>query len=272
MIPKINILKKWKKNAKYYPFTYVYHKWRYDIWLLKYKVQQLNFIVILSHFLPFDPWKLRKSKFWKIEKNTWKFYHFAYYHFTHVYHNWQSYDVWSWDNESNRYNFLSLWVTFCHLTALTICKIRILKKWKKKPWRYNHFTDVYHKWQSYDVWFSRYGVQQTESHPLDNPIWFWKNEKNPRDIIILHKYTKKHDHKLLCSWDKAHDRCNFFLLLLFFIWGYFLKKWKKHLKITSFYTCAPKIIITWCTVFEIWYARNGHRRMEKKTWRGGCPI
>ena len=108
--------------------------------------------------------------------------------------------------------------------------------------------------------------------PPDNPIWFWKNEKNPRDIIILHKYTKKHDHKLLCSWDKAHDRCNFFLLLLFFIWGYFLKKWKKHLKITSFYTCAPKIIITWCTVFEIWYARNGHRRMEKKTWRGGCPI
>ena len=147
------------------------------------------------------------------------------------------------------------------------------EKMKKNPSRYNHFTNVYHKWQSHYVWFSRYGVQQTEffPRPPNNPIWFWKNVKNPRDIIILHKYTKKHDHKLLCSWDKAHDGCNFFYYYFSF-GGYFLKKWKKHLKITSFYTCAPKIIITWRTVFEIWYARNGQRRMEKKTWRGGCPI
>ena len=32
---------------------------------------------------------------------------------------------------------------------------------KNKIWRYHHFTLVYHKWQSYDVWFLRYGVGQT---------------------------------------------------------------------------------------------------------------
>ena len=26
------------------------------------------------------------------------------------------------------------------------------EKIKKKAWRYHHFTLVYHKWQSYDVW------------------------------------------------------------------------------------------------------------------------
>ena len=35
-----------------------------------------------------------------------------------------------------------------------------------------------------------------------------KNEKMPRDIMILHKCTKNYDHMLYCSWDMAHDRCN----------------------------------------------------------------
>ena len=55
------------------------------------------------------------------------------------------------------------------------------KFWKneKSTWRYYHFTNVYHKWQSYDIWFFRYGVQQTKSfvildrflpfHPCNSP-------------------------------------------------------------------------------------------------------
>ena len=35
------------------------------------------------------------------------------------------------------------------------------------------------------------------------------------------------------------------------------KKSKKHLEISSFYTCAPKIMIRWCTVPEIWCATDG---------------
>ena len=30
------------------------------------------------------------------------------------------------------------------------------------------------------------------------------------------------------------------------------KKWKKHLKILSFYTCVPWMKIIWCMVSEIW--------------------
>ena len=48
---------------------------------------------IFCHFWSFFalslPWRPGKSKFWTIEKNTWR-----YCHFTHVHHKWQSYNVW----------------------------------------------------------------------------------------------------------------------------------------------------------------------------------
>ena len=57
----------------------------YHIWFLKYKVQHLSFWVIFCLFCPLTT---RKSNF-KIEKNPWR-----YYHFTHLQHKWQEYDVW----------------------------------------------------------------------------------------------------------------------------------------------------------------------------------
>ena len=80
-----------KNTWRYYPFTYVYHKWRsYDAWFLRYKVQRTASFVILGYFLSFDPPNnLKKSKFWKNEITTSK-----YYPFTNVHHKWRSYDVW----------------------------------------------------------------------------------------------------------------------------------------------------------------------------------
>ena len=65
-----------------------------------------------------------------------------------------------------------------------------------------------------------------------------KMKKRPKklgDIITLQKCTKNHDHRLYCSWDMAHYRCNYFS-----IWAILLpfmpltaqkmkisKKWKK---------------------------------------------
>ena len=127
-----------------------------------------------------------------------------------LYHKWQSYDVWFlkyWARETG-----SFWTIFCLYTLLTTQKIKILKN-QKNAWRYYHFTNVYHKWQSYDVRFLRYGVWRTEFFViLDHFLPFYppknlKNEnfkkmkKNPGDIIILHKYKKNHDHMLYCSWD-----------------------------------------------------------------------
>ena len=80
-----------------------------------------------------------------------------------------------WYIKHYRHNFLSFWAIFCPFTPLTIQKIKILKKWKN-PWRYYHFTFVYHEWQSYDVWFLRYGVQQAKSFLiLDHCLpFYWK--------------------------------------------------------------------------------------------------
>ena len=88
---KIKILKIWKNTWRYYHFTHVYHKWQlYDVWFLNYGVRQTTFFchfeAIFALLLPYKP---RKSQFWKHENNAWR-----YYHFTHTYHEWQSYDVW----------------------------------------------------------------------------------------------------------------------------------------------------------------------------------
>ena len=65
----------------------------------------------------------------------------------------------SWDMERDEQNFLSFWTIFCPFTPLWTQKIKILKKWKK----YLKILSFYkHKWQSYDAWFLRYGVQRTE--------------------------------------------------------------------------------------------------------------
>ena len=73
----------------------------------------------------------------------------------------------SWDMECNRQNFLSFWTAFCPFTSY---KPRKSKFWKneKSTWRYYHFINVYHKWQSYDKWFQKYGVQWTESFVILN--------------------------------------------------------------------------------------------------------
>ena len=75
-------------------------------------------------------------------------------------------------------------------------KIKILKT-EKICWRYHHLTHVYQKSQSYDVWFLKYGVQQTEyfvimDHfcpfytPMDPENQNFENmKKTLEDIIIL---------------------------------------------------------------------------------------
>ena len=93
-----------------------------------------------------------------------------------------------------------------------------MKNWGKKPWTYYHFTYVYHKWQSYDVWLLRYGVWQTEFFVKPWKIKILKKwKKRPGDIIILIKFIKNHDHMLYCSWNVAFDGC----IIVIFHFGLF---------------------------------------------------
>ena len=81
--------------------------------------------ILFCHSEPFFALLLygpRKSKFWKNEKNTWR-----YYSFTNVYHKWQLYNVY-WGMECNGKFFVSFWTNLCPFTLLTTQKIKILKK------------------------------------------------------------------------------------------------------------------------------------------------
>ena len=132
----------------------------------------------------------------------------------------------SWDTQCNWQNFLPFWTIFCPFTPVTTRKIKILKK-----------------------------------------------RKYPGDIITLHKSTENHDHTLHFSWNTMHDRCNFYFHfgLVFALLPsplttqkiQILQKWKKYLEISSFYTCITKIMITWCTVSEIWCTMDG--KMDRRT-------
>ena len=81
------------------------------------------------------PLQLRKSKFWKNEKEAWT------YHITQVNHKCMMYG--SWDMKHDRQNFLSFWAIFCLITLLTTHKIKILKI-KKMPGD----IIILHKWRT----------------------------------------------------------------------------------------------------------------------------
>ena len=84
---------------------------------------------------------------------------------------------------------------------------------------------------SYDIWFFRYGVQQTNFFismdnffallpllpPTTQKIKILKtSKKTPVDIIILDTCTKNHDHMLYCSLDMSCNGCNIFHFGAFF--------------------------------------------------------
>ena len=169
-----------------------------------------------------------------------------------------------------RHNFLSFWTVFTLLSSYWPRKSKFCKN-EKYTWRYYHFTNVYHKWQSCDVWFLRYGMQRVDFFchfgaflPFYSPNnlknqSFQKMKKSLGDIIILHMSTINDSHLMYGSWDIEHDGQNF--LTFWTIFSTFsplatrktkiLKNWKKHLEISPFDTSVPKIMIIYYTVPEI---------------------
>ena len=169
--------------------------------------------------------------------------------------------------------------------------------------RHYHFTHVYHKWRSYDVWFLRYGAWQTQfchfgpffallPPPPKNP----KNqnfEKMKKHLKISSFYANVPNIMIICC-TVPEIQCVTNVIHIFYFGLFFallppkhpknqnLKKWKKCQEISLFSTCVPKIMITWCTVPEIWCTTDGQTDrqtegqmdgwMEKVTYRGGCPT
>ena len=69
-------------------------------------------------------------------------------------------------------------------------KSKLSKKWKKHLKILSFYK---HKQQSYDVWFLRYGVQQTE---FENLKILKKMEKFSEDIITLHRCNINDNHMM----------------------------------------------------------------------------
>ena len=88
-----------------------------------------------------------------------------------------------------------------------------------KKWKkslHHHFTQVYHKWQSSAIWFLRYQLQERERESSIFLTFYPANSLKNENIKI----------------------------------------WKKHLKISSFYTSVPKLMIISYTVLEIWHVTD----------------
>ena len=100
----------------------------HDIWFLKYKVRQTEIFVILGHFLTFQPSDNLESQNFKIEKSSWR-----YYHFTHLQHKWQLYDVWlqKYGAQQRIFFILDHFLPFYQPKNL---KNQNFEKMKKLPW------------------------------------------------------------------------------------------------------------------------------------------
>ena len=83
--------------------------------------------------------------------------------------------------------------------------------------------------------------------------------KTSGNIINLYMFAVNENHMMYGSWDMEHDRHDFLSFWVIFCpftplttWKIkILKKWKKHLEISSFYTYVQLMVIIRCIVSEI---------------------
>ena len=164
------------------------------------------------------------------------------------------------------------------------------KKIKKNTQRY-YFTPVYQKYWWYDLQFLRNRVWQTE---IGNYGSFFVLYPPPPPL-------KTQKIKTLKKWKKFLEISSFYTCVpkITIIWGVvpetrskpdilfcnlgpffallppitnlrikILKKWKKHLEMTSFYTCVPKITIILCLLPETWSTTESFLSF----WTVLCPL
>ena len=125
----------------------------------------------------------------------------------------------SWDIECN-IQFFTILAHFLSFYPINNPENQILQI-RKNTWTYYYFIHMYQKWQSYDVWFLRYGVQQLE------PFSFWtilcrfippsnlendQKKKNQLEILSFYTCTKNNDHMMYGSWDMEQDVPESFIL------------------------------------------------------------
>ena len=102
--------------------------------------------------------------------------------------------------------------------------------------------------------------------PVKNPKHQNFEKKKTLLEISFYTCTKNHNHMRYGFWDRVRQT-DFFVLLGHFLPFYplttqkikILKKYKKHMKMSSIDICVPKITIIWCMLPEIWVQPHNFR-------------
>ena len=177
-------------------YIHVYHKWRsYNIWFLKYKMQQTEIFDILGHFLPFQPLDNLENQNFNIEKNTWRYYHFTHLHHLHP-------EIWSTIGN------------FCHSGPFFLPFYPIMdpenlnfQKNEKNTWTYYHFTNINDSHMMYGSpdmecngqnFLSFWTIFCTFTLLTTKKIKILKNRKNCLEIL---RCNKNDNHVMYVSWD-----------------------------------------------------------------------
>ena len=124
---------------------------------------------------------------------------------------------------------------------------------------------MHHKWQSYGVWFLRYGAQHTDFFViLDHFLPFillWTQKikilKKRKKHLKISSFYKNVPKIMIISYTVPEIRCVTDIILIFYFGLCFALFWPKK-------SCVQKIMITWCTVPEIWCATDGRTDRQKK--------
>ena len=142
-IYNVAFFKKIKKNTRiYHYFTSMYQKseW-YDLQFLRWRAWHTEIGNFRSFFTLLPKKNPKNQNFEKIKNFAGDII------ITHVYQKSQLYDLRFLDTKWDRQNFLLFRTISCSFTNILIyqiiSKIKIVKKWEKKSWRYYHFIHVY---------------------------------------------------------------------------------------------------------------------------------
>ena len=113
-----------------------------------------SFSAIFCPFTPLTAQKMKMKKKWKKHLDISSFYT-SIPKIMIIYYTFRRYGTWQ---------MLLFFIVgyFFPLKSPNSPKNQSLKKMKKWGWRCHHFTHVYHKLWLDDVWFLRYGTQQTD--------------------------------------------------------------------------------------------------------------
>ena len=156
-------------------------------------------------------------------------------------------------NLKNNYLLIKKLLTWTNKKSKNSNIYNILKK--KNTWKYHYFKPAYQKsWYDLQLQFLRCRV--------------WKTDIGTYGSFFPFLSPPPPSHPSLQKKFGGGGGCIFCPVTSLTIWKIILKKWKKHLEISLFNTCEPKITIIWCMLPEVWSATDNFSSF----WAIFCPF